>query len=634
MKKTLITLLILGFGSTALAQKLSLSNSNPEANKPLEITYDPAGGKLSNQTAIKIKAFTFVDNVQNQMDIEMKKEGQVFKGTFTPNENTALALFNVSSGAIKDDNPKGYYTVFYKEGKPVPYAYYWEAMLYNGMGKSYAGIENDKAKALQILEKGIQEYTIVKDKYFPFYISLVVSQDKIKATNLGMKEIDLRNQKKQKSEEDWSVITGVFNSLKMTAQVDSVAKLWVAQYPKGDFAFTKAYESLYKESDIAKKEILLKKMEIDFGFNDPKSKNHSRADDIYFLMAEVYTEANDQGKLKAVINKIQNKQSKAQALNTYAWAAAEKKQDIAFATELSKESLGLIEQAKAEINPSQKNTEALKRGLDQNYAMFADTYALLLSFAGNFNEALKYQEIAVLNNNYADIDMNGRYVNFLAKAGKAVQAREFGERFVKDGAGSEQLKADLKSVYQGSLNFEDYYAKLEAVAFEKEVEKYKVEMLDRIAPSFSLKNLEGQTVSLASLKGKVVIIDYWATWCGPCVASFPGMQKAVDKYKDDPNVAFVFINTWQNESNREEVVKNFMKANPYRFNVLLDTKKPNDPSKFEVIDQYGVEGIPTKFILDGNGKIRFKKVGFNGSTEGTVRELDVLIKLAKEAGTK
>ena len=161
--------------------------------------------------------------------------------------------------------------------------------------------------------------------------------------------------------------------------------------------------------------------------------------------------------------------------------------------------------------------------------------------------------------------------------------------------------------------------------------KFMKEMINMPAPKFTLANLNGETVSLDKLKGKVVVIDYWATWCGPCIASFPGMQKAVDKYKSDPNVVFLFVNTWQNEENREKVVKDWMTANPnYTFNVLLDTKNVNDPTRFDVIEQYKVTGIPTKFIVDGDGNIRFKKVGGSANIDGTVKELDMMIALAKE----
>ncbi|MNL20942.1 Sporulation thiol-disulfide oxidoreductase A precursor [compost metagenome] len=155
-------------------------------------------------------------------------------------------------------------------------------------------------------------------------------------------------------------------------------------------------------------------------------------------------------------------------------------------------------------------------------------------------------------------------------------------------------------------------------------------MINTPAPAFALKNLKGEVVDLAKLKGKTVILDYWATWCGPCIQSFPGMQMAVEKYRNDPNVVFLFINTFQREENREKAVKDWVLANPkYTFNVLLDNKKTEDPEQFEVVSQYKVTGIPTKFVIDGNGNIRFKTAGFDGTPEATVKELDIMIDLAK-----
>src|ERR1700744_2237216 len=123
--------------------------------------------------------------------------------------------------------------------------------------------------------------------------------------------------------------------------------------------------------------------------------------------------------------------------------------------------------------------------------------------------------------------------------------------------------------------------------------------LNRPAPDFQLKDMNGKTVSLADYKGKILVIDFWATWCVPCRHSFPATKMAIEKYKNDPNVKFLFIDTREKEANYPDLAKKFMADNHYPFYYVFD-EKSDDGKMNATFKKYTIPGIPAKFFIDGN----------------------------------
>ena len=118
-------------------------------------------------------------------------------------------------------------------------------------------------------------------------------------------------------------------------------------------------------------------------------------------------------------------------------------------------------------------------------------------------------------------------------------------------------------------------------------------------PDLAGFKLEGKLPD--SLKGKVVIVDFWASWCQPCKDSFPAMNELQKKYADKGLVIIAV-----NEDEESSDMKDFLKDNAATFTVVRDAKQ-------KLVGEAGIQTMPSSFVLDDTGTVRFTHSGFHGA---------------------
>jgi thiol-disulfide isomerase/thioredoxin len=118
------------------------------------------------------------------------------------------------------------------------------------------------------------------------------------------------------------------------------------------------------------------------------------------------------------------------------------------------------------------------------------------------------------------------------------------------------------------------------------------------APAFALPTAKGEVVALEKLRGKVVYVDFWASWCGPCRRSFPWMNEMQQKY-GPRGLAVVAINVDKKRSDAER----FLVQYPAEFTVVYDEAGTTPAA-------YGVRGMPSSYLIDARGNVTFVERGF------------------------
>ena len=278
------------------------------------------------------------------------------------------------------------------------------------------------------------------------------------------------------------------------------------------------------------------------------------------------------------------------------------------------------------------NFHILFDSLSPAYGNSLDTFAEILFKKGDTKKALLIQSKAMPLMNYRNVSKNQKYVEYLMFEKQFKEVKKVAETFIAENLSNKIIDSCyvIACLNIDKRSIENDFKKLRESAkieFENEL---KGQLVNTEAPDFTLRDLSGKEYRLSGLKGRIVVLDFWATWCAPCIKSFPAMKKVMSEF-EKANVLFLFIDTLENETNNSKQ-ENDINAK------ILKVLKTKDVSDFivlkdEVIENlsntarnYKISAIPAKFIIDKLGHIRYTSVGYS-SDEYLIKEISSVIRI-------
>lgn len=685
MKKIIIQLSLLLFCVAITAQNnLTFTPAKPRPGDAVQITYTPSAKVFSDKDAIQLTVFKFGEYddqeaiLQGQdyksIELALKKIGNSYQATISTDAKTQALAFNFTSGKLKvarvggkevlqqgkfDLNDSlGYVIPFYNEnGKELLGTNFLIAKYFLWGARSYA-FRNPKLARTYFL-KEIELYPDKSSRPLSYLSYTYSDNDKSEFEPVAKKQLDLIFDKDSLSESDYETITNLAYALKLKGISKYFSKQEEEKFKNGTglTAYSSFWDKFDKEKDIEKKYTLLNELNTRFNqlsFGDKSNFGYdlrvpygSRYIFLQYVLSKSKGNLDQFNQYAAKLN--YNKESTLY----YSYA-------ITGELEILKDSLGNLDLAekkgleylnfnKQQYAKLQKGEPTSKRILDEyltkndKLETLKSTQIILNKYLsdvyikkGDDSKAFGYikdaREVVKNVGDYYDAPkINEQYAILAEKQLPTKEFRSLLEELISTGQWTPKVVELLKGIYvkeKGSdTGFDSYLASLKKSQIDELKKSLVATIVNEPAPAFTVTDLDGKTVNLADYKGKTVILDFWATWCGPCKASFPGMKKLQEFYKGNDNVKLFFIDTFERFKTADEniaAVKEFISKNDYPFHVLLDNKNNN-----KVAADYKVSGIPTKVIIDKNGNIRYKIVGAETNEGKLLDEVNAMLESIK-----
>jgi len=647
-----IGLFILSLSSFAQAgERLMFIPNRPVAGQSVSLSYQPLK-VMENAKWVKAYIYSFNHFQWNTYEITLSKENSLWKGTFNIPQNSGLIIAKIVTDSVIDNNDEKSFACMISDSSKsfMPGAYAgWGLFRSANYGydiPNYINLDKHAVSDTVVYFWLRREVENRRESNVPMSFAYVKSLKNAKIQDATSKEAKVMNFLLSNGSED-----ALINAMRIAqyngrkAQSDSISEIIVKKYPQGKWAFKKTFDAIAMVRDMNVTKDKMLEMLQNFPINDELEsfiKNYGRHyDDLYQTI--LYIDAVN--KRFDGIEKYIPRMSFGGSVNIFyrLVEVPHLRKDTPDSTLLKYADIIVNHMEKIKniksVDYDYMSDEEWEKWADKSLAKNVYIYYVdMLKNVGNSQKALEYAYKAQKVLEYKSALLNEDMAALLSQFDKEPELQTLLEKSIYINQTSDKMMDMLKALYYKKHHSYEGYDKYVASfknpgdksTLVNTVKEYKQ---SGMMPAWKLVDASGKTVSSELLKGKVYVLDFWASWCVPCKASFPGMKMAVEHYKDDKDVKFYFVDTEEMIAGYQAKAVAYLKANNYPFNLLFDSKekgsKVNDGLVKKITSKYSISGIPLKIIVDRNGAIQFIAIGYKGSPSGLSDEMIEMIEQAK-----